>query len=535
MAFMRLFRKSTPVQTTVGPKKPDGFFSTTMDMGREIYLQEREAVENAMARTIKRSLKDFKPTPVLNADGTVAVMDESYPDLQLVKMQNAYGGEIPPAQMIWYANQSFIGYQTAAILAQNWLINKACTMPARDAVRHWFELTINDGNTIDPDVLDFITERDKAFGLKKECVEYTRMSRVFGIRIALFEVVSADPLYYEKPFNIDGVLPGSYHGISQVDPYWITPELDMVAAANPASKHFYEPTWWRINGKRIHRTHLCISRNGDDLPDILKPTYMYGGIPTPQKIAERVFAAERTANEAPMLAMTKRLISLKTDITQAAANAANFNEKMTFWTALMNNFGVKIIGENEELDQKDTSLTDLDEVIMTQYHLVAAASDVPATKLLGTSPKGFGASGEYEESSYHEFLESIQEHDLTPLVNRHHALLIKSEVVPKFGISFFETSAEWHPTDTPTAKETAEINKIEADRDLALVQAGAIDGTDVRNRIIADHDSGYNGIESIVSGGPGDREHEHDVAEQLLDNSSAPQENKKEKQMQVQE
>ena len=72
---------------------------------------------------------------------------------------------------------------------------------------------------------------------------------------------------------------------------------------------------------------------------------------------------------------------------------------------------------------------------MTQYQLVAAAAGVPATKLLGTSPKGFNATGEFEESSYGEELESIQQHDLSPLVNRHHLLLIRSHVTKKFKIN----------------------------------------------------------------------------------------------------
>ena len=54
----------------------------------------------------------------------------------------------------------------------------------------------------------------------------------------------------------------------------------------------------------------------------MKPAYLYGGLPVPQLISERVYAAERTANEAPMLAMTKRLTVLKCDITQAVANQA---------------------------------------------------------------------------------------------------------------------------------------------------------------------------------------------------------------------
>ncbi len=180
----------------------------------------------------------------------------------------------------------------------------------------------------------------------------------------------------------------------------------------------------------------------------------------------------------------------------------------------MNNYGVKIIGEDDEVQQFDTSLADLDAVIMTQYQLVAAAAGVPATKLLGTSPKGFNASGEYEESSYHETLESIQQHDLSPLVNRHHLLLIRSHVAPKFKMQPFNTEVAWKPVDSPTAAEQAEINLKKAQTDDTLVQAGAIDGTDIRERLINDLDSGYNGIESVVPGGPGDREFAQEMAEQ---------------------
>ena len=94
---------------------------------------------------------------------------------------------------------------------------------------------------------------------------------------------------------------------------------------------------------------------------------------------------------------------------------------------------------------------------MTQYQLVAAVSCMPATKLLSTSPKGFGASGEYEESSYHELLESIQDDALTPLLERHHALVMRSFIAPKGGEAV-ATTIVWNPLDTPTAKELADTN-----------------------------------------------------------------------------
>ena len=497
-----LFKKEKP---TTAPEVKGGFFSTLSDIrfDKSASDAERRALFEQM--TFQRPMQDMRIVKDTGAE--TFAMDEAYPDLQLTKIQNSLGGFLPTTQLGWYASQGFIGYQTAAMISQQWLVNKACTMPARDAVRHWFEITVNDGSNLDPEVVEYIRLRNKQLKLKNNAIEFLRMGRIFGVRIALFEVESSDPNYYFNPFNIDGIKPGSYRGISQIDPYWITPLLDSQSAANPASKHFYEPTWWMINGKRVHRTHLVIMRNGGELPDILKPTYLYGGIPLPQMIAERIYAAERVANEAPMLAMSKRLTVLNVDISQAMANSQAFEDKMQLWTQIMNNYGVKVVGENETITQFDTALSDLDAIIMTQYQIVAAVAECPATKLLGTSPKGFGASGEYEESSYHEFLESLQENDLTPLVDRHHELLLKSEVFPKFGSRCPKRiEAAWKPTDTPTEKEQAEINLIQAQTDNQLVQAGAIDGFDSRNRIIKDPSSGYNGIEEIVPDGPGDRE-----------------------------
>jgi phage-related protein (TIGR01555 family) len=410
---------------------------------------------------------------------------------------------VPQAQLAWYASKGFVGYQICGMLAQHWFIDKVCTVPARDAMRHGYELATDDETEIDPKVLSFIRKKDKQFGIKQNCVEFVKFNRVFGIRIALPIIDTQDPNYYLLPFDIDTVKPGTYRGIAQIDPYWITPELDMQAAANPASIHFYEPTWWRVNGKRIHRSHLVIIRNGQ-VVDVLKPTYYYGGIPIPQKIAERVYAAERTANEAPQLALTKRTTFMKVDITQAMANLTGFLQKINFFAEMRDNYGVKIGGLEDEMEQFDTTLSDFDEVTMTQYTIACAASDCPTTKIMGTSPKGgLGSEGDYDADSYHEFLESLQMNDMQPLLERHHLLLLASEVRPKFGSKVpvdWEPVIKWNPCDTPDAKEQAEINEIKSRVGNNLVNSGAIDGVDERNRLMSDKDSGYDGL--------GDREPE---------------------------
>lgn len=523
--MLNWFKKPAPPK--VNPP-PDSLFSTS----RGVVIRAMD-MTTVLAKSFQKLAGDFKAIGV-DGDAGAAAFDAAMKTLRDVPGSfamdrpnegNTTGlkpiidpySNVPYAQLVWYATRGFIGYQICAMIAQHWLVNKACTMPGRDAVRHGWELaSVSDDeeNGLTPKQLKEIRKFDKKYRIRKNLIEMVKFARVFGIRVVMFKIKTNDPNFYEQPFNIDGVTPGSYLGISQIDPYWMSPVLDLESTADPSSIHFYEPTWWIINGKRIHRSHLIVLRNSE-VADLLKPTYLYGGIPVPQMICERVFAAERTANEAPMLAMTKRLYVQKMNMSAAMANQQILEERLAFQNALRDNYGTLAIGLEDELEQHDTTLTDVDQVIMTQFQLVAAASGVPATKLLGTSPKGMDATGEHETESYHEELETIQENDMTPFLERHYELLAKSEGTPEVEIT-------WNAVDSPSAEELAALNKTKADTGAVLVGSGAIDGKDERDRIIKDKDSGYNGIDPVVPEGPGDRDAEHERRDEEAAANNAP-------------
>lgn len=483
MFIEKLFKRNKPMATPVAEPLPSA--------GILGHLDDEKVTQGSWSRAVAPSFQQPQPR------AAVGTMDSGEFPMPL-------NAQLPLSLVEWYGKQSFIGYQLSAIMAQNWLIKRACWVPARDAVRKGYDVTVNDGTKINKKILDAIRIADKERNIKGHMREFIDQGRVFGIRVAMFVIDGADDKFYEKPFNIDGIKPGSYRGISQIDPYWITPELDARSASDPTYEHFYDPTWWRVNARRIHRSHLIIFRT-EKVPDILKPTYFYGGVSVPQKIAERIYAAERTANEAPMLAMTKRLISMKLDLAQAGMQGASLQQKIQQWTRLMTNYGVKIVGLNEEVQQLETSLNDFDALMMSQYQLVAAGASMPVTKLLGTAPKGFDATGEYDESNYHEDLESLQE-DILPMLERHHLLLIKSEIAPRFGIQAFATTAVWKPLDSVTALELANINKVKSDEDAVSITSGVISADEARDRKITDPQSGYSGL----AGGAPEVEEEDD-------------------------
>lgn len=239
---------------------------------------------------------------VLKNDGKSIALD-SAPGF---KSPKCYGleGLGPDIIYTFFAKHGFIGWQLCAMLSQHWLIHKCCTMPNEDAMRPGWE---NSFDTEDKEHENEVLTRLKQkalsdYHLAQKCVEFGDNRKIFGIGIA-FPII--DGVDTSVPFNPDSVKEGSYKGISIIEPYWCLPSWSEEAMSQPGSLHFYEPEYYSFpfgaGIKKVHRSHLIISLNGE-VPDILKPSYYFGGLPLPQMIYERVYAAEKVANEAPLLA-----------------------------------------------------------------------------------------------------------------------------------------------------------------------------------------------------------------------------------------
>tara|TARA_R110001606_G_scaffold141321_2_gene280507 strand:- start:31784 stop:33283 length:1500 start_codon:yes stop_codon:yes gene_type:complete len=449
-------------------------------LGRRLHKPNKnQIIDNAFNKSIKSK-------PSIQYTGMDSIcFNNAY------SMGNDYG--VNPIAFDWFASDSFIGFGAMSIIAQNGLISKACNLPAKDAIRKGWKVSTIDNEKIDSKIFDEIRNLDKhKYKIKDKLINQSQFTKVFGIRVALFVVESTDPKYYEKPFNIDGVKDGSYKGISQIDPQWCIPINTSDNVSDPASLNYYEPTYWQINGKKYHKSHLVITR-GDEVSDILKPTYQYAGISLTQKIYNRLYGAEKTANEIPMLVQSKRLNVYKMEgMGDKIADYNSFNDSMQKWVELRDNYGIRFADTNDSIEQLETSLGDLDVNVMTQYQLVCSIANIPSYKLLNSPMKGF-SSGDTEQSSYHEELENIQDLILEPLLDRHYQLLIKSEIKPKFNVDF-NAYIQWNELDAITEKERAEIDEIKSRTDINYTNAGILGQETINKKLTDDENSPYFGL-----------------------------------------
>ena len=459
----------------------------------ELWEKLGKKVHNEDSRTVDEVLKELLPRGPhnLHRKGSGVAMDMSIKPAM-------YENDLPQF-MVPFFDHGFIGWQACAFLAQNPYIKKACEIPAREAVAVGYELHYSTEDHDENDSTDHKEEQAILDDLqyvtdkKMKMLDLVRDANVFK---KMFGQIIAVPCFsvdmkkaMEKPYTPKAIRPNTYVGMKLVQPFWITYQLTNEQVMNPASSGFYDPEFYVINGgQKIHKSWVRKLVTGA-LPDILKPVYYYGGIPLTQQIYERVYCAEKTANEAPKLALTKRLLIIDGNVNNLTANPESAYKTMKGVAELRDNMGFMVKNPNSQVNQIDTSLADFDALIMTQFQLVAAIAEMPVTKLMKTQLKGLANTGDYETKDYNSTLKEIQENDFNVILEFHYELLCLSLKGKNL-----QLEVVWNEIDTPTALEQAQIESQNAQTDAAYIGAGVVDAEELRTILRTNEDGRYRNI-----------------------------------------
>lgn len=119
----------------------------------------------------------------------------------------------------------------------------------------------------------------------------------------------------------------------------------------------------------------------------------------------------------------------------------------------------------EDFQKVQTTFSGIADVLDRTANLLAAATEIPVTILMGQAPAGLNATGEADVRTFYDRIRSEQETDAKPKLERLCSLIARGygQAVP-VQVSF---PSLWQET----RKERAEINKLEADAKLAMANA----------------------------------------------------------------
>lgn len=301
----------------------------------------------------------------------------------------------------------------------------------------------------------------------------------------------------QLPLLVENIAKGSLMGFKPIEPYWTTPWS--YNAIDPTRADFYKPTSWYIMGKKTHATRLLMFL-ARPVPDLLKPSYNFGGISLTQLLEPAVNMWLRTRKSVNDLIHNFSITALKSNLAALLEDTAfgGLMARLKLFTNNRDNQGVMLLDKDtEELDQVNVPISGLDKLQAQAQEHMAAVCHMPLVVLTGVTPSGLNASSEGEIQVWHEYVASQQK-----VYDPNIKLIIEMAQMHLYGVIDDGITHEWTPLDEPTAKEKAEERKSDADRDGVYIDKGVLDPQEVRDKLAKDPTSGYDGLVGDAPGPP---------------------------------
>lgn len=392
--------------------------------------------------------------------------------------------------------------ELSAMYRGDWIARKIVDVPVFDMLREWRRWQAA------PELIEAIEAAEDAHKVEAKVSKAARYGRLYGGGAL---VIGADVNNPDRPLTPGRVGKGGIKHLTVLSRYGFSiPEIE----TDPRSPMFGSPKYYEIRTAGGANVQLDPSRVipffGTDRLDpefatldgwsdsTLLAIYdaIHNAALAQTGVAELVHEAKVDVISIPNLGSQLGTTEGARVLTERFVNANTIKS--------INN--MLLLDDQEKWERKQTSFAGLPDVIAQYLQIVSAASDIPATRLLGVTSKGLGNGGESDLRNYYDSLAGMRKHAISPQL----AYLDQILWVDATGTIPRDAWAEWAPMWQMTAKEKADIAKVRADTtkiyaELAVLPEEAL-RLGIQNQLV--EDGVYPGLEAAIaalqSGGVGE-------------------------------
>lgn len=147
--------------------------------------------------------------------------------------------------------------------------------------------------------------------------------------------------------------------------------------------------------------------------------------------------------------------------------------------------------EQEVVTRTSAAISGIAPIIASFQDKLAAASELPLTKLFGHAPSGLSTDDQSGTRNYNASVANAQENKLRDPIRRVIDAILHSKEGPTDGQIPENWSFIFNPLDEPTEQENAARAKTEAETDKILIDAKILRPSEARSRIANDPESIY--------------------------------------------
>lgn len=359
-----------------------------------------------------------------------------------------------------------------SLYRENWLVQSLVGIIPDDMCREWFCLS----EEVDPERLRRLEQVQMETGLRESVNEGLRWGRLYGGAAGLI-VIRGQEGMLDRPLDLETVLPGSFRGLYILDRWCgITPEAGLVFRRGRMV-----PEYYTINSEeggvvaRVHHSRI-IRFIGRELPYLERMAEMYWAASEVESLYQDVVKHNNVAANMAALTFRANVDTMEVQSLDQLFSLTSGDMQRRFWntmqcqSVMQSNFGLRLVDKGNQIHNTQYTFTGLQEVYEAMALDLCGASHIPMTKLFGRSPAGMNATGESDLTNYYDYIDTLRESKLRPILQ---------QLLPVLAMSAWGENPEgleisFPPLWKPKAKEMAEIveRKTTAIRD--AFQAGLL-------------------------------------------------------------
>lgn len=407
---------------------------------------------------------------------------------------------VPMAEMASWAMDAspfteglgFLGYGYLAELTQRSEYRRISEIWAAECTRKWIKLKGDN-----PERIAKLEEAMTHFGVREKFREAAEIDGFMGRSHIYLDFGDAEGLENPLAHTPETIPVDSLKNLKVVEAYWVYPLR--FNTTNPLADDFYAPTQWQVMGQSVHNSRI-LTFVGRELPDMLKPVYMFGGLSLSQMAKPYVdsFIRNRTSVGNLLYSFSTMVLATNMSSMLAPDGAGELMRRIQAYTFGRDNSGLMLVDkETEELTNVSAPLGTVDKLLAQSQEQISSVVGIPLVVLLGVTPTGLNASSEGELKAFYAHIRGYQEKTFqAPLNTILRVLQLNLDGEVDEGLTF-EFVDLWELDEEAKAR----VRQTQAQVDGEYLDRGVLDGEEVRERLKAEEGGPYFGVD-LVGGEP---------------------------------
>lgn len=459
-------------------------------------------------KELERKHENIRGRQVLRQQKGKAV--RPYRDDGYANMLNKYGTTQDNSEAYRFEREPIVpDMQLTNLYEGNGLFSKIIDTPAEEALKHGFDLNLNDGE------LDaFVEEALDDLEWEEKATTAIKWARLYGGAIIVMLINDGRGL--EEPVdweNIESIDELRVYERAIVQPDYTSLYMQDYGGKGKENRtsRFGEPEFYYVSSMfgnfKVHESRCLVFRNGVLPEQISNTTYQMWGMPEYIRIRRALRETVTAHSDATKLLerSVQAIYSMKNLAQLLATDEGEEQvlkrlEVIDMARGLLNSIAIDADGEN--YDFKSLSFSGVKDVIDSTCNMLSALTNIPQALLFGRSPAGMNATGLSDLENYYNFVERIQK--LMLKKNLRYLL----DIVFRAGVASQEIAEEpsyklkFNPLWSMSETEQATVEQTRAATAMTKAQTAqiyvdmqALDATEVRRKLASDEE--FN-VEDIV-------------------------------------